>query len=155
MGAFLNKLFRVDERRLKKIELEAQEVLKFEEEMANLSDTELQAKTTYFKDLLELLNNEKFENFIVTTHARMRFIDRFIFDNENWKGKTSKTLKSITTRAINKLENSLEKSAYLQFINYCTDKTIPSEKAKYGARINFFNDTIIGLDENGHIHTMF
>ena len=52
MGSFLNKLFRVDERRLKKIEAEAQEVLKYEEEMAKLTDEELQAKTEYFKGLL-------------------------------------------------------------------------------------------------------
>lgn len=112
-------------------------------------------KYSYGKELLDLLNNEKFANFIVTTHARMRFIERFIFDNNNWKEKTPKALKAITTRAINKLENSIENSAYLQFINYCTDKYLPIQEAKFGARINFFNDTIIGLDESGHIHTMF
>ena len=53
MGAFLNKLFRVDSKRLKKIEEEAEEVLKLEEEIAKLSDDELVGKTEYFRNLLK------------------------------------------------------------------------------------------------------
>ena len=110
---------------------------------------------SYKNELLELLNNENFADFIVTTHARMRFIDRFIFNDNNWQAKSSKALKSITTRAIKRLEESLAKTPYLQFINYYTSKSVSAEDVKYGARVNFFNDTVIGLDENGYIHTMF
>ena len=80
MGAFLNKLFRVDERRLKKIELEAQEVLKYEEEMAKLSDEELQAKTPYFKQLLEsgkTLKDIKYEAYAVAREADKRVLGEF------------------------------------------------------------------------------
>ncbi len=50
--SFVDKLLRVDARRLKKIERIANEVLSYEEEMAKLTDEELKAKTPYFKELL-------------------------------------------------------------------------------------------------------
>ena len=53
MGSFLNKLFKVDERYLKKIEKRAEAVLALEEEYAALSDEELQAKTPYFKQYIQ------------------------------------------------------------------------------------------------------
>ena len=80
MGAFLNKLFRVDARRLKKIELEADEVLKYEEEIAKLTDEELQAKTQYFKDLLangKTLNDIKYEAYAVAREADKRVLGEF------------------------------------------------------------------------------
>ena len=52
MGNWLDKLLRVDERALKKIERSALKVMAYEEEMRALTDEELQAKTPYFKDLL-------------------------------------------------------------------------------------------------------
>ncbi len=52
MGNWLDKLLRVDERALKKIERSALKVMSYEEEMRALSDEELQAKTPYFKELL-------------------------------------------------------------------------------------------------------
>ena len=50
--SFLDKLLRIDARRLKKIERIADKVLSYEDEMAKLSDEELKNKTPYFKDLL-------------------------------------------------------------------------------------------------------
>ena len=52
MGSFLNKLFKVDERYLKKIEKRAEAVLELEEKYAALSDEELKAKTPYFKQYI-------------------------------------------------------------------------------------------------------
>ena len=52
MGNFIDRLLRVDERALKKIEKKADLVLSYEEEMKGLTDEELQAKTPYFKELL-------------------------------------------------------------------------------------------------------
>ena len=52
MGNWLDKLLRVDERALKKIERSARSVMAYEEEMRALTDEELQAKTPYFKELL-------------------------------------------------------------------------------------------------------
>lgn len=80
MGAFLNKLFRVDERRLKKIEAEALEVLKYEEEMAGLSDEQLQAKTSYFRELLangKTLKDIKYEAYAVAREADRRVLGEF------------------------------------------------------------------------------
>jgi len=80
MGAFLNKLFRVDARRLKKIDAEAQEVLKYEEEIAKLTDIELQAKTEYFKKLLsegKTLKDIKYEAYAVAREADRRVLGEF------------------------------------------------------------------------------
>ena len=80
MGAFLNKLFRVDSKRLKKIEMEADEVLKYEEEMSKLTDEELQAKTDYFRNLLKegkSLKDIKFEAYAVAREADKRVLGEF------------------------------------------------------------------------------
>jgi preprotein translocase subunit SecA len=52
MANFLDKILRVDQRALKKIERRAKQVLSYADEMAALSDDELKAKTPYFKQLL-------------------------------------------------------------------------------------------------------
>lgn len=80
MGAFLNKLFRVDARRLKKIEAEAQEVLNYEEEMSKLTDEELASKTEYFRKLLsegKTLNDIKYEAYAVAREADKRVLGEF------------------------------------------------------------------------------
>ncbi len=80
MGAFINKLFRVDERRLKKILKETEEVLKYEEEMSKLTDEELQAKTTYFKEQLangKQLKDIKYEAYAVAREADRRVLGEF------------------------------------------------------------------------------
>ena len=53
MSNFIDRLLRVDERALKKIERKAELVMSYEEEMRALSDDELKAKTPYFRKLLE------------------------------------------------------------------------------------------------------
>ena len=52
MGNWLDKVLRVDERALKKVEKIAKQVMSYENEMRALTDEELKAKTPYFKDLL-------------------------------------------------------------------------------------------------------
>ena len=52
MGNWLDKLLRVDERAIKKIERSALTVMAYADEMRALTDEELQAKTPYFKELL-------------------------------------------------------------------------------------------------------
>ena len=51
--SFIDKLLRIDERRLKKIERIANQVLSYEDEMKKLTDEELKNKTPYFKELLQ------------------------------------------------------------------------------------------------------
>lgn len=50
--SFVDKLLRVDQRRMKKIRRRTDLVMAYEDEMKGLSDEELAAKTPYFKDLL-------------------------------------------------------------------------------------------------------
>lgn len=52
MGNIIDRILRVDERALKKIERKALQVMTYEKEMAALSDEELKSKTPYFKELL-------------------------------------------------------------------------------------------------------
>ena len=80
MGNWLNKLFRIDKRHLARIEKDSLEVLKYEEEMAKLTDEELQAKTPYFKKILsegKTLEDIKFEAYAVAREAAKRVIGEF------------------------------------------------------------------------------
>jgi len=80
MGNWLNKLFRIDKRHLSRIDKDADSVLALEEEVAKLSDSELQEKTPYFKKLLEegkTLEDIKFEAYAVAREAAKRVIGEF------------------------------------------------------------------------------
>ncbi len=82
MANFIEKLFRVDERVLKKYSHAADKVLAYEEEMRALSDDELRAKTPYFKDLLSKgasLDDIKFEAMAVAREAAWRTLHQFPF----------------------------------------------------------------------------
>ena len=80
MANFIEKLFRVDERVLKKYSKMADHVLAYEEEMSKLSDEELQAKTPYFKDILAnggTLEDIKYEAMAVAREAARRTLGQF------------------------------------------------------------------------------
>ena len=80
MANFIEKLFRVDERVLKKYSKMADHVLAYEEEMSKLSDEELQAKTPYFKERLangETLEDIKYEAMAVAREAARRTLGQF------------------------------------------------------------------------------
>ena len=80
MANFIEKIFRVDERVLKKYSKMADKVLAYEDEMAKLSNEELQAKTPYFKDLLAkgaTLDDIKFEAMAVAREAARRTLGQF------------------------------------------------------------------------------
>ena len=69
-----------DKLALKKYEREALKVMAFENEMAALSNEELQAKTPYFKDLLangKTLDDIKYEAFAVVREAAKRTLGEF------------------------------------------------------------------------------
>lgn len=59
MSSFISRLFKLDERYVKKIAKRAEEVLAYENEMAALNDEELKAKTPYFKEIINNLVKEK------------------------------------------------------------------------------------------------
>jgi len=80
MANFIEKLFRVDERVLKKYSKMADHVLAYEEEMSKLTDEELQAKTPYFKERLangETLEDIKYEAMAVAREAAKRTLGQF------------------------------------------------------------------------------
>ena len=80
MANFIEKIFRVDERVLKKYSKMADHVLAYEEEMAKLTNEELQAKTPYFKDRLangETLEDIKYEAMAVAREAARRTLGQF------------------------------------------------------------------------------
>ena len=79
---FLDKLFRFDQRALKKIEKQSLKVLDYEEEMASKTDDELRAKTVEFKERLNAgatLEDIKFEAFAVAREAAKRVLNQFPF----------------------------------------------------------------------------
>ena len=83
MGNFIEKLFRVDERVLKKYKKEAKKVEALADSMAKLSDEELRAKTPYFKKLLaegKTLEDIKVEAFAVCREAAKRTLGQFPFE---------------------------------------------------------------------------
>ncbi len=79
---FLEKLFRFDQKALKKIEKQSLRVLSYEEEMENKTDDELRAKTAEFKQRLSegaTLEDIKFEAFAVAREAARRVLNQFPF----------------------------------------------------------------------------
>ena len=74
MGNFIDRLLRVDERALKKIEKKAELVISYEDEMRALTDEELQAKTPYFKELLA--NGKTLDDILPEAFAVCREADR-------------------------------------------------------------------------------
>ena len=73
--AWLEKIFKFEERQLKLLSKEADRVLAFESEMKNLSDDALKAKTVYFRELLKngkTLDDIKYEAFAVAREAATR-----------------------------------------------------------------------------------
>jgi preprotein translocase subunit SecA len=73
--SFIEKLFQVDERQLKKLSKEADKVVAFASEMKALSDEALKAKTPYFRQLLKdgkTLDDIKYEAFAVAREAATR-----------------------------------------------------------------------------------
>ncbi len=73
--AWLEKIFKFEERQLKVLSKEADRVLAFESEMKSLSDDALKAKTVYFRELLKngkTLDDIKYEAFAVAREAATR-----------------------------------------------------------------------------------
>ena len=82
MANFIEKLFRVDARVLKKYTREAEKVIAYEEKMRALSDDELRAKTPYFKELLKngaSLEDIKYEAMATAREAAWRTLHQFPF----------------------------------------------------------------------------
>ena len=80
MANFIEKIFRFEAKTLKKYSKQADKVIAYENEMAALSDDELRAKTTYFRELLAngaTLDDIKYEAFAVAREAAKRTLGQF------------------------------------------------------------------------------
>src|SRR5574344_2594958 len=83
MSNFIEKVFRVDQRALKKYTRQAKKVMALESEIAALSDDQLKAKTPYYRDLLQKgksLEDIKIEAFAVCREAAKRVLQQFPFE---------------------------------------------------------------------------
>ena len=83
MANFIEKLFRVDERVLKKYKRQAKKVEAYADTMSKLTDEELRAKTPYFRKLLaegKTLEDIKFEAFAVCREAAKRTLGQYPFE---------------------------------------------------------------------------
>ena len=84
MGA-LEKIFRIDARAFNKIKKIADKAIAYADEMAKLSDEELQAKTPYFKQLLasgKTLDEIQPEAFAVCREAAKRVIGQYPYNEQ-------------------------------------------------------------------------
>ncbi|MBE6123994.1 MAG: preprotein translocase subunit SecA [Erysipelotrichaceae bacterium] len=80
MPGFFDRLFKVDQKHLKKLTLLSEEVLKYEEEIRKLTDEELKAKTVYFRELLasgKTLEDIRSEAYAVAREAAKRVLNQF------------------------------------------------------------------------------
>jgi preprotein translocase subunit SecA len=78
--SFIEKIFKFEEMRLKRLQKEAKKVIVFEDAMRKLSDDELKAKTVYFKEQIasgKSLEDIKYEAFAVAREAARRTIGEF------------------------------------------------------------------------------
>lgn len=78
--SFIEKIFKFEEMRLKRLQKEAKKVIVFEDAMRKLSDDELKAKTVYFKEQIasgKTLEDIKYEAFAVAREAAKRTIGEF------------------------------------------------------------------------------
>ena len=110
--------------------------------------------STKLNELADILNNEAFKDLFVTPHSRMRFIERIVFDVPVNITKTHRSIKYNTTSAINYLKKELTHSNNIVIKNYSSDN-LSKDNVKSGAQVELNNNTIIGLDSEGHIHTIY
>ncbi len=70
MASILNKLFNVDKKRMSELDKKAKPIESYADTMANLSDNELKAKTTEFRERLQ--NNETLDDILAEAFATVR-----------------------------------------------------------------------------------
>ena len=104
---------------------------------------------TRLKKLLDLLNNESFDGFLTSTHARMRFIARNVLSDKTLYNKRITTLNEKLEEEVQKLKDDIDQWQKTKVYNY-----ISPDGKKQGARVQ--KDSLrIGIDSNGMIHTFF
>lgn len=85
MANWISRLLKIEKKHLKRISIDAEMVLTYEEEMNSLTDEELKAKTSYFRNLLKegkTLNEIRFEAYAVARETAKRVLKEFPFKTQ-------------------------------------------------------------------------
>ena len=105
-------------------------------------------------NLIQALNNDAFKGFSDTTHGRMRFLERIIFDSTRNMTKTPYEIKQITSKEILKLKNTIERAKTIDIYNYNAKRANGTSVHKYAPQIKLGKITI-GLNDKGQLHTIY
>lgn len=123
----------------------------FEDIKENLNNAKYR---TRISELADALNNEAFDGLMDSSHARMRFIERYVLGSDSrLLSKNAYEVKKKTSKKIETLKQNIEEADAISFINYPTkDSSKPNQK--YGPRI-FVKGCTIGLNDKAQIHTIW
>ena len=105
-------------------------------------------------NLIQALNNDAFKGFSDTTHGRMRFLERIIFDSTRNMTKTPYEIKQITSKEILKLKNTIERAKTIDIYNYNAKRANGTSVHKYAPQIKLGKITI-GLNDKAQLHTIY
>ena len=107
------------------------------------------------ENLVELVSNKAFNDIAGGIQARMRFLERMVFNNPSNLSKSTYELKKITSKAVLDLKKQIVKSSSVDVINYpARIKGATLENRLFGPRV-FLRDYTIGLNGSAKIHTIF
>ena len=156
MATFLDKLFNYDKKRLKEVEKKANAVKSYADSMAALSDDQLKAKTTEFRERIkngETLDQLLPEAFAVVREAAKRVIGEYPYDVQVMGGivlhggdiaemKTGegKTLTSVLPVYLNALEG---KGVHVITVN----EYLAGRDAEWMGQIHRFLGLTVGLNK--------
>lgn len=133
------------------------EVLKGDKEEAeevariNLLDSPVMNK---LNTLVQILNNDAFNGLMDSVHARMRFIERFVFDDPINIDKKVYNIKQITSKEVLKLQKTIENAKDVEISPYQLKRSNGTSAHKSGISIKIKNTTI-GLNNSAQIHTIY
>ena len=158
MAGFLDRLFNVNARELKAIGNKVEKVERYADEMAALSDEQLQAKTPYFRELLangSTLDDILPEAFATVREAAKRVIGEYPFhvqlmggvvlhqgDIAEMKTGEGKTLTSILPVYLNALAG---KGVHVITVN----EYLAERDSKWMGKIHQFLGLTVGLNRHG------
>lgn len=109
---------------------------------------------TRISELSDAINNPAFDGLMDSTHARMRFIERYVFGSDSrLLSKNAYEVKIKTSKKIESLKQNIEDADAISFINYPT-KDMTKSNQKFGPRI-FVKGFTIGLNDKAQIHTIW
>lgn len=110
--------------------------------------------TYQLDELVKILNNATFDDFVDGVHGRMRFIERIVFKNKKLTGLKSYDIKKATNTEIYNLKAKIENLAYIDMFNYSATNNADRSKNKYSPKV-IIDDVTIALNDNARIHTIY